>query len=110
MNFLNAVIHDRDRESIEYTVGIIDDSSESLFTYGPGQSFEGFRDPGFEPAFEPVFNDPELEQKADEICGDDQFCKFDIAATGNENIGLSTMQGGMDFDEIVVLAQPSELH
>ena len=56
-----------------------------------------------------MFEDPELEQRADEICGDDPFCRFDIAATGNENIGQATMQGVMDFDEIVVLAEPSEL-
>ena len=36
------------------------------------------------------------------------FCRFDIAATKNEDIGASTMVGGNNFDEIVQLAEPSE--
>ena len=55
-----------------------------------------------------MFDDIELEMRADEICGDDQFCRFDIAATKNEDIGASTMVGGSNFDEIVQLAEPSE--
>ena len=88
--------------------GILEEESESLFAYnGFGQSFEGFRDRDFLPAFEAVFDDPALEQRADEICGQDEFCRFDIAATRDENIGMATMQGVMEFDEVVELAQPS---
>ena len=94
---------------VTYIAGIINDASNSLFAYNhPGNSFEGFRDTDFRPAFAPVFDDIELEMKADEICGDDQFCRFDIAATKNEDIGASTMVGGSNFDEIVQLAEPSE--
>ena len=73
------------------------------------ESFEAFRDPTFTPAFEPEFDDPELEQRAHEVCGDDEFCLFDIAATRNEDIGMSTMMDVREFDVIVDLAEPSKL-
>ncbi len=74
----------------------------------PNENFEAFRDADFEPLFVPVFDDPALEQRADEICGDDEFCRFDIAATKNEDIGMSTMMGIKDFDVVVALAEPSK--
>lgn len=88
---------------------MLTDSSESLFAYNnPGDSFENFIDLVFEPLFAPVFDDPELEQRADEVCGDDQFCLFDIAATRTVDIGMATMSGVRDFDMIVDLAEPSK--
>ena len=44
------------------------------------------------PAFEPVFSSPELEQQANEICGNNELCIFDIAATGDVGIGSNTME------------------
>lgn len=89
--------------------GIINNASESLFAYNRlGESFEVFRDPDFTPAFVPEFDDPVLEQMADEVCGDDQFCRFDVAATKNVDIGMTTMMGVGEFDELVDLAEPSE--
>lgn len=41
--------------------------------------------------FEPTFSDPDLEEQAHELCGANQLCLFDIAATGNIDIGSSTM-------------------
>ena len=92
-------------------LGMLTDSSESLFAYNnPGESFENFMDMGFEPVFAPEFEDEELERRAGEICGDDQFCLFDIAATGTLDIGMATMSGVRDFDMIVDLAEPSKLY
>ncbi len=89
--------------------GILNDASESLFAYNrPLESFDVFRDPSFMPAFEPVFDDPELEQRANEVCGDDEFCLFDIAATRNEDIGMATMMDVGEFDNLVDLAEPSK--
>ena len=89
---------------------MINDASESLFAYNrEGESFEVFRDPTFIPAFQPVFEDPELEQRANEVCGDDEFCRFDIATTKIVDIGMATMMDGMNFDEIVELAEPSKI-
>ncbi len=88
---------------------MISNASESRFAYDkPGADFEAFQDDRFQPIFVPVFDDPVLEQKADEICGDDEFCRFDIAATKNEDIGLSTMVGIKAFDVVVALAEPSK--
>ena len=87
---------------------MLTDSSESLFAYNnPGESFENFMDMSFEPVFAPEFEDPELERRADEICGDDQFCLFDIAATGTLDIGMATMSGVRDFDMIVIAFAPN---
>ena len=87
--------------------GIISNASQSLFTYD-GVTFEEFFDPGFTPAFEPVFADPALEAIANEMCGGDVFCLFDIAATGDTDIGLGTLMGGQEFDMIANSSQPCE--
>ena len=89
------------------TLGIINKPSDSLFTYHSGQSWSTFYCPDFTPVFEPPFDDPALEDKANEICGDDVFCKFDIAATGRVEIGETTYQGGQDFQQLVNLSKPS---
>ena len=88
-------------------VGIIDDPSDSLFTYKFGQDWSTFYFPDFIPVYEPSFVDPVLEDKANKICGDDLFCKFDIAATGRVEIGEATYQGGQDFEQLVNLSKPS---
>ena len=89
---------------------MMNEASESLFSYNrPGESFQGFRDPSFRPIFEPTFENPEEQQRAVDICGDDQFCLFDVAATKDEEVGMATMQGVRDFDVVVDLAEPSEL-
>ncbi len=49
-----------------------------------------------------------MEARAKEICGVDESCLFDIAATKNEDIGMATMMGVMDFDMIVESAEPSK--
>ena len=87
--------------------GIINNASQSLFTYD-GNTFEEFFDPGFTPAFEPVFDDPALEFTATEICGGDVFCLFDIAATEDIDIGQETLISGQEFDSIVNVSQPCE--
>ncbi len=60
------------------------------------------------PTFEVTFSDASLEQSAIDICGDDLFCRFDIATTGSTTIGLSTLMGGQEFDQIVNNSQPSK--
>ena len=45
-------------------------------------------------SFTPVFGlqalaaDPALNATANTVCGDDYSCRYDIAATGNADIGL----------------------
>ena len=88
-------------------LGIINEPSDSLFTYHSGQSWSTFYCPDFTPVYEPRFNDSALEDKANKICRDDVFCKFDIAATGRVEIGETTYQGGQDFELLVNLSKPS---
>ena len=88
--------------------GIIDDPDNSLFSYEEGKSWADYFDPDFTPAYQPTFTDPALEERAMEICGDDQFCVFDIAATEREEVGMSTMQGNLDLEMITELSQPGQ--
>ena len=88
--------------------GIIDAPNNSLFFYEEGKSWADYFDPDFTPAYQPTFNDPALEERAMEICGDDQFCVFDIAATEREKIGMSTMQGNLNLEVITELSQPGK--
>ena len=85
-----------------------DELNDSLFSYSFPNSWPTYYDPTFTPVYEPVFNDATLEEKANEICGNDEFCKFDIAATGSTEVGEATYNGGKMFEEIVNLSQPSE--
>ena len=63
----------------------------------------------FLPAFEIEFSDPFMEEIAIQICGNNQFCLFDIAATNSTRIGLTTLMGSEEYDTIVALSSPSEL-
>ena len=87
--------------------GIIDNAEDSLFTYAPGESWASFYTPQFMPTFTTTFSDPQLQARANEICGDDQFCLYDIAATRRTEIGLSTLIGNQEFEEIVRISAPS---
>ena len=88
--------------------GIIDDPDNSLFSYQEGKSWTDYFSPDFTPAYQPTFTDPALEERAMEICGDDQLCVFDIAATEREEVGMSTMQGNLDLEMITELSQPGQ--
>ena len=58
--------------------------------------------------YEPFFSDTALEKKADEVCGDDVFCKFDIATTGRIEIGEATYRGGQELEQLVNLSKPGK--
>ena len=60
------------------------------------------------PSYEPVFNNPALETQARNLCDNDKSCLFDVAATGNMNIGLSTLNTGKEIERIFSLATPGE--
>lgn len=87
--------------------GIIDSPAQSLFTYEEGKSWKDYYDPDFTPMFSPVFNDSALESSANATCKGDLFCLFDIAATKNVQIGMSTFEGSANFEMMVELSTPS---
>ena len=80
-----------------------------MFTYSFTETWRTYYDPSFTPVYEPIFNDATLEEKANEICGNDEFCKFDIAATGRTEIGEATYNGGRDFERLVNMSKPSKI-
>ena len=88
--------------------GIIRSPADSLFTYAPGKNWSDFYAPDFVPMFVTEFNNTQLEEEAKEVCGDDRFCLFDIAATKRVEIGAATMIDGEMFDTIVEMAVPSK--
>ena len=81
---------------------------DSIFTYSVGQNWSTYYFPDFEPVFEISFTDPALQQAADEVCGDDFCCRFDIATTHSTAIGLSTLLGIRQYHEILDNSLPSE--
>ena len=90
------------------SVGIVDRSEDSLFTYEGETSFLTYFNPRFLPTFIPRFPSDELEAQAVAMCMGDQFCLFDIAATSSADIGLSTLQGNLEFENIVNISLPGE--
>ena len=86
--------------------GIIDDPSDSLFTYGPAGGWDTFYQPLYEPLFEVQFSDPALRQDAENICGSDQLCLFDVAATGSINIGAATLDTVKEQVKVNELLKP----
>ena len=89
-------------------IGLIDTPGKSLFTYQSEQSWATYYNPFFQPSFKPTFEGREQELAAVELCGEDVFCLFDIAATGNSKIGLSTLQTSQQLEKFVQLTTPSE--
>ena len=87
--------------------GIIDSFVRSLFSYPSGESWATYYFPFFRPVFQPVFQDPDLEMQAETLCRGDTFCLFDIAATGNTELGLSTLRTSQEIEELEKLSLPS---
>ena len=80
-----------------------------MFTYGADGSWDTFYQPDYTPAFGVEFSDPELEEEARAICGDDDLCLFDIAATGDVNIGAATRESGEAQETITELFTKSNV-
>ena len=87
-------------------IGIIDSANDSLFSYGANESWSDFYSPDFAPIFEVDFNSSSISVESFDICEGDLFCIFDIAATGNMAIGLTTLSGGQELEMINTLSAP----
>ena len=51
-----------------------------------------------------MFASPELEAEARDVCQNDTFCLYDIAATGRVELGMTTLRGNQEFEEIAELS------
>ena len=94
--------------NVSIFTGIISSASESLFTYRPGDSWMTYYFPDFVPMFAPTFTDTSLEDEARNVCGDDTFCLFDIAATKRVEIGAATMEGQEMLNTIMNMSRLSK--
>ena len=87
-----------------FCTGIIDNETDSLFSYNNGESWATFYRPDYQPLFSLVFASPELEAEAREVCQNDTFCLYDIAATGRVELGMTTLRRNQEFEEIAELS------
>ena len=91
-----------------HSTGIIDTPELSLFTYVDGESWADFYDPDFSPVLQPDFVSSELQEEAEELCDGDVSCLFDVAATSRVDIGLSTLVGTQELEQITLMSAPSK--
>lgn len=82
--------------------GIINTERDSLFSYGVGEEWSEF----YSPQFTPTYHIDTSSSLADEVCGEDLFCRFDLAATGRTNIAVSTLEGSLNVQLVVNLSFP----
>ena len=90
-------------------IGIVDDPSKSLFSYGPSEDFYSYYDPTFSPVFNPVFSNSSLEEEANVLCQGDISCLFDIAVTGRVEIGISTLEQVEIIVNVTETSKPSKI-
>ena len=62
--------------------------------------------PLYTPTFEATFTDPDLRAVAEEMCQGNQYCLFDIAATGDTSIGMDTLVGVQELEAIINASWP----
>ena len=86
-----------------FLTGIINTESDSLFTYNTGKVWSDF----YLPDFEAIFLTNVVSILADEVCGDDPFCRFDIIVTGRTDIATSTLEGSTNVELVSNLSLPS---
>jgi len=65
------------------------------------------KDSTFVPLFMTPTVNPETQQKIMETCGDNSECAYDIAVTGNVDVGRETLDDIEEHMEIVNLTLPS---
>lgn len=90
------------------SVGIITDSADSLFTYDQSDSFNTYYQPNYVPAFEIAFDSSSLQSDAMTLCQNNTPCLFDIAATGEVEVGVATLNDMENIDMINKLSRPGQ--
>ena len=73
---------------------------------GESDSWGDYYDPRYTPAFAATFTNPDLKALAEEQCKGDQFCLYDIAATRDPKVGITTFEGGENLDVIINGSKP----
>ena len=89
-------------------------NASSLLTYDSKFLVENFKErPKHDPTFLPLFPEessasPSQASAAADLCGDDSFCKFDVAATGSLSVGNASRVAHMQHRLRVQSLQPGE--
>ncbi|KAI8480944.1 hypothetical protein Bbelb_413170 [Branchiostoma belcheri] len=102
-----TVLHPNSSERQVFEMGnswlVTDDDGpmKSIFHYKPGESSSNFTSAGFIPKFtdEVTFSDPDLEEHARDVCGNDTSCLFDVAETGDIEVGRVETEDEQNFDD-----------
>ena len=77
-----------------------------MFAYDGRASFEDLYKPAYTPVFEANFTDPSLRATAEEMCQGNEYCLFDIAATADTSIGMTTLAGVQELEAIINASWP----
>uniref|UniRef100_A0A914CEN0 Uncharacterized protein n=1 Tax=Acrobeloides nanus TaxID=290746 RepID=A0A914CEN0_9BILA len=87
-------------EIIHYKFGLkwYVEPNESLFDYF-GKNYSDFYFPQFKPSFE--YAPGQLPPNAEEICGDDESCLWDLVMTGNAEVANETREKNENFNNTV---------
>ena len=91
-----------------YSAGLIPPPGITLFTYPPHRSYYNYFDPGFTADIRPTFDSRELEQQATLLCDGDEFCLYDVAVTGQLEVGNLTKMTSQRRMELIDLSKPSK--
>lgn len=87
------------------SIGRVNNTRESLFTYEDGKSFSSYYHPEYRPHFLGdeylKFSNQSLEIQARAICGNSLRCLFDIRATNKVAIGKATKKAADDYAALV---------
>jgi len=80
-------------------------SDESLFVYQQGKSHASYHNPSYQPIFPDSqsldFADKSLEKEAQDVCGDNAQCMFDVYTTGKVRIGRATKETVKQFVAVI---------
>ena len=87
---------------------MVSDPSKSLFTYDQSDSFSTYHHPEYIPLFEVSFTNSSLQTLAELQCQGSQLCLFDVAATGNIEVGVATMYEDNFIAFVVETSKPSK--
>lgn len=82
---------------------MVEDESNSLFTYLPYTTLSSFSDSSYQPLF-----DHEPTQNVLVGCEGDPFCAFDTTVTGSMSFGKATLSVVREEGGVVELAAPGE--
>ncbi len=84
-------------------VGLLNNITESLFTYFAFMDIGNFSKPSYQPLFDLLPN-----ETISEMCSGNFFCIYDTFVTGNISFGQATLSTVMEISRTMELVAPGE--